>query len=98
MAILNVQEFIDWFVEDVEKHKMTERGFEETVEKLKMTAFGDIAQAFVVYKARLKTPAAGGGQIGLDSWTLLRKDGRWWIAACANEIPTADRPLPTELR
>jgi hypothetical protein len=98
MAVMTVQEFVDWFADDVEKFKMKERGFEETVEKIKLTALGDIAQAFVVYKARLKTPADTPGQIGLDSWTLLRRDGRWWIASVANDIPTPDRPLPAELR
>jgi hypothetical protein len=98
MAVMNVQEFVDWFAEDVEKHKMKERGFEETVQKLKLTGLGDIAHAFVVYKARLKTPADSPGQIGLDSWELVRKDGRWWIAAVTNDIPTPQRPLPEELR
>jgi hypothetical protein len=98
MAVMTVQEFVDWFADDVEKFKMKERGFEETVEKIKLTALGDIAQAFVVYKARLKTPADSPGQIGLDSWELMKKDGRWWIAAVTNEIPTPDRPLPADLR
>jgi len=98
MAVMTVQEFIDWFIADVERYKMKERGFEEGVEKLKLTAMGDIAQAYVVYKARFKTPADSPGQIGLDSWTLMKKDGRWWIVSCANEIPTPDKPLPVDLR
>jgi hypothetical protein len=98
METMTVSEFIQWFVDDVEKHKMKERGFAESVEKLKLTAMGDIAQAFVVYKARFKTPPDAPGQIGLDSWTLMKKDGRWWIVSCANEIPTPQWPLPEELR
>lgn len=98
MATMNVGEFVQWFIDDVEKFKMKERGFAESVEKLKLTAMGDIAQAFVVYKARFKTPADAPGQIGLDSWTLMKKDGRWWIVSCANEIPTPTRPLPEDLR
>ena len=98
MAVMNVQEFVDWFADDVEKFKMKERGFEETVEKLKLTTMGDIAHAFVVYRAHLKTPAGSPGNNGLDSWTLMKKDGRWWIAACANEVPNPQRPLPADLR
>ena len=98
MAVMNVQEFVDWFADDVEKFKMKERGFEETVQKFKLTTLGDIAHAFVVYKARLKTPADTPGQVGLDSWELMKKDGRWWIAAVTNDIPTPQRPLPEELR
>ena len=98
MGVMTVQEFVDWFADDVEKFKMKERGFEETVQKLKLTVLGDMAHAFVVYKARMRTPADAPGQLGLDSWELMRKDGRWWIVAVTNDIPTPQRPLPEELR
>lgn len=98
MEVLDVEAFVKWFEEDVELHKMEERGFEETVEKLKMTVFGDIAQCFVVYKARLKTPADSPGQIGLDSFALIKKGGRWWIVSIINDFVTPERPLPEDLR
>jgi hypothetical protein len=98
MAVLNVQEFVDWFIGDVEKFKMKERGFEETVVKLRLTVFGDMAHAFVVYKARLKTPATAPGQYGLDSWELMKKDGRWWIVGMTNDVVRRGRALPEELK
>lgn len=98
MAILNVEEFVKWFDDDVKKYKMNERGFEESVEKLKLTVFGDMAHCFVVYRARFKTPANLPGQVGLDSWSLMNKDGRWWIVSVTNDIVTPQRPLPPELR
>ena len=98
MEVMNVDAFIKWFEDDVKKFKMEERGFEETVEKLKMTVFGDIAQCFVVYKARLKTPADSPGQIGLDSFALIKKDERWWVVSIINDVVTPDRPLPEELK
>lgn len=98
MAVLNVQQFVDWFIGDVEKFKMKERGFEETVVKLRLTAFGDMAHAFVVYKARLKTPATAPGQYGLDSWELMKKDGRWWIVGMTNDVVLRGRALPEELK
>jgi len=57
-----------------------------------------MAQVFVVYKARLKSPSTAPGQVGLDSWELLNKDGRWWIVAVTNDIPTPQSPLPEDLR
>jgi hypothetical protein len=98
MAILNVEEFVKWFDDDVKKYKMKERGFEESIEKLKLTVFGDMAHCFVVYKARFKTPADSPGQLGLDSWGLMKKDGRWWIVSVTNDVVTPQRPLPEELR
>ncbi|MGD8538244.1 MAG: hypothetical protein PVI66_05975 [Candidatus Aminicenantes bacterium] len=98
MAILNVEEFLKWFDDDFKKYKMKERGFEETIEKIKLTVFGDMAHCFVVYKARLKTPEDSPGQLGLDSWGLMKKDGRWWIVSVSNDVVTPQRPLPEELR
>lgn len=98
MAILNVEEFVKWFDDDVKKYKMNERGFEESIEKLKLTVFGDMAHCFVVYKARFKTPENLPGQLGLDSWSLMKKDGRWWIVSVTNDVVTPQRPLPEELR
>ena len=98
MAILNVEEFVKWFDDDVKKYKMEERGFEETIEKIKLTVFGDMAHCFVVYKARFKTPENSPGQLGLDSWGLMKKDGRWWIVSVTNDVVTPQRPLPEEMR
>jgi hypothetical protein len=98
MEVLDVDAFVQWFEEDLKKFKMVEKGFEETVEKLKLTVFGDIAQCFVVYRARLKTPAEAPGQLGLDSFALIKKDGRWWVVSITNDIVTPDRALPEDLR
>jgi hypothetical protein len=98
MAILNVEEFVKWFDDDFKKYKMNERGFEESIEKIKLTVFGDMAHCFVVYKARLKTPENSPGQLGLDSWSLMKKDGRWWIVSVTNDVVTPQKPLPEELR
>jgi hypothetical protein len=97
MELITVEEFVQWFVDDVEKFKMGQRGFEETVEKLKLTEFGDMAHCFVVYRARLMTPEDSPGQFGLDSLGLMRNDGRWWIVSLTNDVVTPKRPLPPEL-
>jgi hypothetical protein len=98
MELMNVDAFVAWFVGDVEKFRMKERGFEETVKKFQLTVYGDIAHAFVVYHARLKTPVDSPGNLGLDSFALMKKDGRWWIVSITNDVVTAQRPLPEELR
>lgn len=98
MEVQNLDMFIRWFEDDAKKFRMDEKGFEETIEKLKLTVFGDTAHCFVVYKARLKTPPDLPGQYGLDSWSLVKKDGRWWVAAITNDIVSPDRPLPEEWR
>lgn len=98
MAVLNVDDFVAWWESDIEKHKMKERGFKESVEKLKITEYGNIAQVFVVYKARFMTPENAPGQLGLDSFSLMKKDGRWWVVSITNDIVTPENPLPEEIR
>ncbi|UCC39755.1 MAG: hypothetical protein JSV96_18590 [Candidatus Aminicenantes bacterium] len=98
MAVMNVEEFVGWFEADVEKYNMKERGFEEIIQKMKTTVFGHTAHCFVVYKVRFKTPADLPGQLGMDSFGLMKKDGRWWIVSVTNDIVTPQNPLPEELR
>lgn len=50
------------FIKVVKKHKMKERGFKESIEKMKMTVYGNIAHCFIVYKVRFMTPADAPGQ------------------------------------
>jgi hypothetical protein len=97
MDVMGVDEFIAWFVADVERLHMVERGFDETVLKVRLMVFGDMAHAFVVYRARLKTPPDQRGEYGLDSFGLVRIDGRWWIASVTNDVVTRNRPLPEDL-
>ena len=98
MEVLDLDGFVDWWLEDVEKHSLKERGLEESVEKMKMTVYGNIAQCFVVYKVRLLTPADSPGQLGLDSFALMKKEGRWWIVSITNDVITPENPLPEDLR
>lgn len=73
------------------------RGFTERVVRSRAWEYGDMAHVLVLYEAEI----AGWNrppQQGVDSWLLVRRDGRWRIAAATNEIVTAARPVPAELR
>jgi general stress protein 26 len=72
-------------------------GFTERVVRAKTWEYSDIAHVIVLYEAQVagwNRPA----QQGVDSWNLVRRDGRWWVAAVTNEVVTAERPVPPELR
>lgn len=97
MDVIDVDEFIAWFRADVERLRMNERGFEEKVLKVRLTTFGDMAHAFVVYRAQLMTPPGQRSEVGLDSFGLVRMEGRWWIASITNDVVRPGRPLPPEL-
>ncbi len=95
-TVMSVDDFIaDWerFIRDA---NVLETGFTEEITGLVPTVFGDIAHVLVLYEASI--PGRLAPQEGVDSFHLIRRDGRWWIAGVLNEIPTPDRPVPEVLR
>jgi hypothetical protein len=96
-AILSVQGFIDDFVNFIEKSPAKQKGFTETIVKMKPFVFGNIAHILVLYEAIIPETMKQ-AQKGVDSWELVKKDGRWWIVAVTNEVPSNERPLPRELQ
>ncbi len=64
---------------------------------MKSLVFGDMANVLVLYEAHI-TGSSRPPQQGVDNFSLIKKDGRWWIVSVTNEIPTPDRPIPEVLR
>ncbi len=95
--VFDVQGWIDDFKAWDEKARVKERGFSEKIVTMKPRVFRDIANVFVLYEARIhdsdKPPTRG-----IDSIELVKKDGRWWIAAITNDIVNAENPAPAELQ
>ncbi len=96
-TVFSVPGFIDDFVNFIEKSPAKQAGFSEKIIRMKPLIFGDIAHILVLYEVHIPgTPRPP--QQGVDSFQLVKKNGRWWIIAIANEIPGPNRPLPTELQ
>jgi hypothetical protein len=96
-STFTVQSWIDDFIAYNEKAKSSERGFEEKIVRMSTTEFRDIAHILVLYEARMldwSRPAAP----GVDSIELIRKGGRWWIAAITNDLPNDEHPIPAALK
>ena len=96
-TVFSVEGFVADFVKFIERADAGRTGFSERIIRTRPMVFGDMAHVLVLYEASvpgsLRPP-----QQGVDSFSLIRKQGRWWIAAVTNEIPTPDRPVPLELR
>jgi hypothetical protein len=96
-----IKDFVDFYERPFRRGENTvvprDSGFTEKVLKMKVWEFGDMAHVLVLYEAMITGfPAAP--QQGVDSWLLVRRDGRWLIAGATNELVTAARPVPPELR
>lgn len=89
---------LDGFIQDFDTFyanpQVKEKGFKETILELKSTEFGDMAQVWVLYEARI---IGGGGNQGLDNFSLVRRDGEWRVAAITNEVVFPNRPAPEGL-
>ena len=59
-------------------------------------SFGDAAHSFVVYEAKIDNGPDSPVQRGLDSFQLVRHEGRWLIASIATQVERPGRPIPGE--
>jgi hypothetical protein len=96
-TVFSVEGFVGDFVNFVENSPAGDMGFTEKIVRMKSLVFGDMAHVLVLYEAQI-TGSPRPPQQGVDSFSLIKKDGRWWIAAITNEIPTPDRPVPEVLQ
>ena len=96
-----IKDFVDFYEKPFRRGEATvvpkESGFTERVVRMKAWEYGDMAHVLVLYEAQI-TGFAMAPQQGVDSWILVRRDGRWFIAAATNEVVTPARPVPPELR
>ena len=93
----SVDEFIeDWHV-FIERDNVEARGFTESIVNMETLEFGDIANVLVLYTSDFPDDERP-PRPGVDSFGLIKKDGRWLIASVLNEIPTSSRPIPEILQ
>ena len=95
-TLFSLEGFVDDFVNFIENSPAGAAGFTERVVRMNSLIFGDMAHVLVLYEAHI-TGSPRPPQQGVDSFSLIKQDGRWLIVSITNEIPTADRPLPEVL-
>jgi hypothetical protein len=91
-----VEEFVQDFVNFIERANVEQTGFVEKIIKMTPMVFRDIAHVLVLYEAQIpgrERPPT----LGVDSFQLIQKDGRWWIVSITNDLPNQDNPIPAEL-
>ena len=91
-----VNTFVKDFVNFIERADAIKTGFSEKIIGMEKIVFGDIAHFLVLYEASIPGSSHPPMQ-GVDSFQLVKKDGRWWIVSVINEIPAPDNPVPTIL-
>ena len=96
-AIITTKEFIDSFKSDLDVYKMRETGFWERVVNTTTTQFGDTAVALVVFEVRVEKNSDKPMGRGLDTVSMVRSDGRWWVSSINTDWERPGQTLPKEL-
>jgi hypothetical protein len=96
-TVFSLEGFVQDFISFYENTPAGANGFTEKIIRMKSMVFGEMASVLVLYEAHI-TGSARAPQQGVDNFSLIKKDGRWWIVAVTNEIPTPERPIPDVLR
>ena len=92
-TVFSVDGFVEDFVTFIEQSDVESTGFTERILDMQTFEWGDIAHVLVLFDSDI--PGDGREpRAGVDSFQLIRRDGRWWIASITNERPATDRPLP----
>ena len=69
--------------------------FEEEIGR-KVDQYGDIAQVFSAYAAKRAADDAEPFMRGINSFQLMKHDGRWWVVTIFWQAETPDNPVPAE--
>lgn len=96
-TVFDLAGFVADFVAFAAKPKVKEWGFAERIVRMKVTPFREVAQAWVLYEASLPGSPRPPQQ-GVDGFSLVRRDGRWFIASIVNDLVEEGYTAPRELR
>jgi hypothetical protein len=97
MRPMSVDGFIqDWkdFFRDA---NLEERGFYETIADMKVTEFGGLAHAFVIFEPRYGDAGPDIQLRGLDSIELSYDGARWWVAAITTDFEGPGKTIPESI-
>ena len=95
-TVFSLDGFVQDFVNFIERDNVEATGFIERVVEVESMVFRDIAHVLVLYESSI--PGARPPQLGVDSFELIRQDGRWKIVSVINDLPNAGHPVPAVLR
>jgi hypothetical protein len=87
---------IEQWIEGARELFLREDFFEVEVAQ-KVDRFGQIAQVFSTYECRHQADGPAFMR-GINSFQLLRKDGRWWVVNCFWDNASEGNPIPEAYR
>jgi len=96
-AVFTLDEWVADFKDFIVKANVAERGFTESIVRLRSTEYRDVAQVAVLYEAGYPTSTRP-PQRGVDFFQLAKIEGEWRIVSIVNEIPDETGAIPEALK
>lgn len=93
LRVLTPDDFVAWIDPLWDVDDPDDPGFEEEQVAVEIERYGDVAHAFSTYQKHLW----GSDEIlgrGINSFQLVRSDGRWWIAGIVWDEESGAGPIP----
>lgn len=96
-TVHTVESFITWIDEGWKRVIGTpqDRGFAESHVSGVTEQFGDVAHVFSTYEKYIWNDKNVLGR-GINSFQLVKKDGRWWVSSIAWDEETGAGPVPAK--
>lgn len=94
VKVLDVDNFIAWSREGLNRSDLRHRGFHEVEIARQTHRFGNIAHIFSTYEWRHAPTDRHPLGRGINSVQLLWERGRWWIVTIFWEEEKAESPIP----
>jgi hypothetical protein len=91
--VLTVDGFIAWIEGVTTIGGPSDQGFQEEGIALAIDRYGDIAQAFSTYRKHFWEQEQTLG-LGINSFQLVRRSGRWWIAGIVWDEEASGEAIP----
>jgi hypothetical protein len=94
--LMDLEGFVKDFESFYKRIGPSRAGFKESVESIRVVEYGNVAHCYVVFTAEIVGDERA-PQRGLDSWHLMRRDGRWWVVSVVNDVERIAGPVPDEV-
>lgn len=96
MKTMDLNGFVADFQNFIENANVVETGFSETILKMDGQTFGETAWFSVLFRAEI--PGTERKNVGIDHFSLIKKEGEWKIVSIINEVVTQDNTVPENLK
>jgi hypothetical protein len=93
LVVMSVEDFVEWIDGATTVGAPEDRGFSEDGIHDVIERYGDVAHVFSTYEKHFYGDTQNLGR-GVNTFQMIRNDGRWWIVSIAWDEEIGAGPIP----